>query len=78
MFSPSPAVPTAPTSESVPTQRGIDTRLLAALADFREIEAAYNAGQATWEQVHAASEQVRTLRAIPMKSALDMYFGEVA
>jgi hypothetical protein len=72
---PSPAPQGQPTQSD--TQRGIDTKLVIALMAFREIEAAYHAGKATKAEYLAASDEVRRLRATPMKSAIDAYFAEV-
>jgi hypothetical protein len=56
------------TSEHVTTQRGINTQLIAALARFRELEDDYWQGKVSREEYLAASEEVRRLRAEPMKS----------
>jgi hypothetical protein len=59
------------------TQRGIDTKLIAAVSRLRELETAYYAGQATRDELLTASEEVRQLRAVPMASAIDAYFAEM-
>jgi hypothetical protein len=60
--------PNLSTSEHVTTKRGINTQLIAALARLEAVKAAYYAGQATKDAYLAVCEEVRKLRAIPMKS----------
>jgi hypothetical protein len=67
----------SPVSQSIDTQRGIDTKLIAAVSRLRELETAYYAGQATRDELLTASEEVRQLRAVPMASAIDAYFAEM-
>jgi hypothetical protein len=71
--SPASGQPTQPTD----TQRGIDAKLVIALMALRDMQADYFAGKATAKQLLTASEEVRRLRAKPMKSAMDDYFAEV-
>jgi hypothetical protein len=67
----------SPASQQFDTQRGIDTKLIAAVSRLRELETAYYAGQATRDELLTASEEVRQLRAVPMASAIDAYFAEM-
>jgi hypothetical protein len=71
---PSPASGQPTQSE---TQRGIDTRVTAAVARLRDVQAAYRDGKATAKELLTATEEARRLRATPMKSAIDAYFAEV-